>query len=120
VSRPQCPHVAGNQVLVGIAVRVSVDQRPRRNIAAAPVIADLSCEGGARSCQLWLGTCCAAASAASARKLELDDRERLVIARRSGLQLYGPADRLLSLIEAAESREITDEPQVPVGPRSAR
>ena len=49
--------------------------------------------------------------------LDLDDRERLVIARRRGLQLYGTADRLLSLIEAAESREITDEPQVLVGPQ---
>jgi hypothetical protein len=95
--------VAGKQVLVDIAVRVSVDQRPKRSIGGAPVIADLSCEGDALSCQLWSGTCCAAASAASARPLDLDDRERLVIARRSGLQLYGPADRLLSLIGAAES-----------------
>ena len=62
----QRAHVAGKQILVGIAVRVSVDQRPKRSIGVAPVIADLSCEGGALSCQLWSGTCCAAASAASA------------------------------------------------------
>jgi hypothetical protein len=38
--------------------------------------------------------------------LDLDDRERLVIGRRTGLQLDGPADRPLGLIEAVESREV--------------
>ena len=40
-----------------------------------------------------------------------------MIGRRSRLQLDGPADRPLGLIEAVESREIVGEPVVPVGPQ---
>ena len=46
--------------------------------------------------------------------LDLDDRELLVILRRSGLQLDGPAGRPFGLVEAVESREINSEPVVPV------
>ena len=45
--------------------------------------------------------------------LDLDDRELLVTGLGSGLQLEGPLDRLLGLIEAVESREINGEPVVP-------
>src|SRR5262249_5381892 len=49
--------------------------------------------------------------------LNLDDREQLVKARRTGLQLEGPAGRPLGLIKPVESREITGEVVVPAGPQ---
>ena len=47
--------------------------------------------------------------------LDLDDRELLVKAVRTGLQLDGLSDRTPGLIKAVNSREITSEPAIPVG-----
>src|SRR5579862_7643612 len=49
--------------------------------------------------------------------LDLDDSELLVIALRTGLQLESPTDGPLGLVEPVESREVSGEPVVPVGPQ---
>src|SRR5262249_40430272 len=49
--------------------------------------------------------------------LDLNDRQRVVIGIRTGLQLNRAADRPLGLIEPVEPREISGEPVIPVGPQ---
>ena len=80
-----------------------LDQRLERRIGRAPVAADLPCEGERdvlpHSRRLLLR---GGERRLRITALDLDDRERMVKGRRSGLQLDGLVDRPLGLIEAVE------------------
>src|SRR5690348_1363466 len=95
------------------------DHRVESGVCRSPVTADLASEGervvfGDDISDLML---CGIERGLRVAALDLNGRELQMVVRRRGLQLDGPADRPLGLIKAVQTREISGEVVVRVGPQ---
>jgi hypothetical protein len=90
--------------LMGLNVGILFDQDPECRVGRVPIPADLQCKGKrAVPCMSGGFLLCRGERRLGIAALDFDERERAVMKLREGLQLDGPVDRLLGLIEAVDS-----------------